>query len=403
MPNYFGEHFDTLTIVGNGFDLALGAETTYESFYNCLKCCFESNAIDSFKRQYAREGNDSFVERFFETVSKEKANYFINYFLLYEKIFGDWVSFETELSKIIVSFDSLLTHLKNPTDYHIDLSNTLYLKTSNDIGLMSVFNVLPNNKFFSVDLKPWYGKTQELFRFSFVGKEPKNKFDVYKHIADFSDSFPKELYRDLSVFSRLFENFLFITKASNTKDVSFGKILNSSCFVNYNYTDYLDAELRKIGNKTARVLYINGKADYFLKKDHKGIVFGIDSSTAIKNNGFDVFTKTVQRSMCDTGINVLSYCLGGGAFSEILVFGHSLSLADYESLHFIISTCEKEDFRPRITVYCYDEKAKIDAIINLRTILGKETFDGYQREGLVCFIESKNEAIQGKKMEEKGV
>ena len=402
MAYYFNGHFETLTIIGNGFDLALGAETTYKSFYNCLKCCFESKDLELFKKEYLNNDNGLLVERFFEIVSKERSNFFINYFLRYEKIFGDWVSFETELTKIIISFDSLLTHLGNPTDYHIDLSNDLYLKTSQDIDLMSVFNVLPNNKFFIVDLKPWYGKTQELYRFSFVGKTPKNRFDVYKSISDFSDSFPKDLYGDLSVFSNLFEIFLFITRVTDSRDVSFRKILKSSCFVNYNYTDYLDAELQKIGNKTARVLYINGKADPSFKRDRQGIVFGIDSSTTIKNKGFGVFTKTVQRSMCDTGVKVLSYTLNESVFSEIFVFGHSLSLADFESLHFIISACQKEDFKSPITIYCYDEKAKIDAIINLRTILGEEMFDNYQREGQLNFVESKGEAIQENKMEEKG-
>jgi len=91
----------SLTIIGNGFDLSLGALTAYEDFYKCLKKCFVSKDLKSFEDSYLMEDNIEFVRRFYYLFSENKDNYFSNYFLRYEKIFGNWVSFEEELSKIL--------------------------------------------------------------------------------------------------------------------------------------------------------------------------------------------------------------------------------------------------------------------------------------------------------------
>ena len=76
-----------------------------------------------------------------------------------------------------------------------------------------------------------------------------------------------------------------------------------------------------------------------------------------------------------------------GRINEIKVIGHSLSLADYESLGFIFSKADKN--RPRIIIYYFDEDGKIDLIINLKQILGRDVFDDYQRQGLLKFVNSK--------------
>ena len=394
--NAFNSVLNTLTIVGNGFDLSLGAKTSYESFYNCLKDCYECDAAVDFKQKYTDQNNEEHLDIFYKTVKESTDNYFINYFLRYKKVFGDWVSFETELTKIIKSFDSLTAHLNTRDDYILYFYSAqevgLFLRIINEVELMSTINVFPDNKFFCSGVKAdrFVKSDDPVTSFHIKGYAYSNEFDVYKSISDFTEFFPKELYKDLCVFSDLFVLYLFIVKRYKEDKLVYGPMLDSDFFINYNYTEYLSSTILRSGCKPSDIVYINGKAE----DNKRSIVFGIDSNTKLVIKGFEVFTKTVQRSLYDTDICRLSSILKDDVV-KIYVFGHSLNLADYESLHFIFSSCEKYD-KPEIVVYCYDELAKINSIINLRTILGKEKFDNYQRNNRLSFLNSKAAIVRKK-------
>ena len=392
----------TLTIVGNGFDLSLDALTSYECFYNCLKDCFETDDIDVFKNKYINNDNTDCLKAFFELVKEKNDNYFINYFLRYKKIFGDWVSFETELTRIVRSFDSLITHLNNRNDYIIGISTDagVYMRILSEVDLMSTINVFPNNRFFECGTKAamWMKVDPPVVLFKIKEKNCKNEYEVYKSIDDFTLSFPKGLYDDLCVFSDLFSLYLLIVKDIKNDKISYGAMLDSDYFINYNYTNYLDYMTAKNGCCPLDILYINGRIDYSTYKAKNRVVFGIDSNTKLKNIGFEVFTKTVQRSLYDTDIQRLSRILSED-IEVIYIFGHSMNLADFESLNYIFSCSEKYGM-PSVYIYCLNDSAKIDIIMNLRRILGNDRFDDYQRKGRLNFPYCKEMIINKKKEQE---
>ena len=144
---------ESLAIIGNGFDLNLYAQTSYDSFCECLKDCFNAESLPSFKTSYISDDNEIAINDFYNLLNDNKDNYFVNYFLNYQKVIGSWVSFESELTKIICAFDELITCLNSSNGTVIDLSGTpvLNVKILDKHKLLSVINVFPNNKFFIVD------------------------------------------------------------------------------------------------------------------------------------------------------------------------------------------------------------------------------------------------------------
>ena len=389
-----------LTIVGNGFDLAIGAKTSYGDFYECLKECFNAPNLEEFKNHYVFGDNEQLIDSFFDIVLNNKDNYFINYFLNFERVFGNWVAFEKELTRIISSFDSLITALTSNKLY-MDLTRgsgvDLYVRIIDKTDLLQVLNVYPNNKFFQVNLRVQDFKTVDkdaAVPITLKGKSFSTIYEVYKGISDFSDSFPLLLYNDLTVFSNLFSVYLGIVDHFANFDHIIQDAFDSSFFINYNFTNYLERIMKENGLASETVLYINGLAENLNGKAKEKIVFGIDSDTKLLNIGFEVFTKRIQRSIKDTDVSHLDFILKNN-YEDVFIIGHSLNLADYESLNYILTRCEN-GIKPKITIYFYDEVARINLIINLKTILGNEKFDEYQREGMLELIESKRAWIKFK-------
>ena len=378
---------ESLMIVGNGFDLNLGAKTSYEHFYECLKKCYNSASLSDFSICYQNSKNVNSVKMFFECVKKETNNYFVNYFLNYETIFGSWVSFENELSKIISAFDMMVSFLDSASDSFIDQGGnyaSLYVCTSNYPKLLSVLNTYPDNRFFKAHTEPQWiikeGQAVELIIGG--GKRKRDLHQLRNSIEKFSESFPFELYADLTSFSNLFSLYLSIVRNSANLNKKMNTFASCRLFLNYNYTKYLEKFLRRNHYEFDKVLYINGKVDRNFKKD-SGIVFGIDSNVNLKNTAFSVFTKNLQRSIKKTNINEFDR-FANESITNFYIFGHSLSLSDYESLNYLFSAANKRD--PVIHIFYYDDASKASLIINLKTILGDKLFSEYQRRDRIVLL-----------------
>lgn len=390
-----------IMIIGNGFDLAMKAKTKYEDFYNCLKTCMEAKTLEAFEDEFFRNNKNSkaLVDTFFDIAKDNRENYFIEYFLNYKKIFGDWVSFEQELTRIVKAFDDLIFRLNsNETMSPImssDGSRSAAVKVKDNRDLWQVLKVNQDNKYFKCVFS--YNPTGDPFYFKH--KKDRNdcelyrtEYEVYKAVERFSESFPKELFKDLTVFSALFSLYLEIVEHFVNYDRIVKDAYDCDIIINYNYTNYLD-RLLKNNYLSRTVLYINGSLENVQGEPKDKIVFGIDSDTELSNTQFKLFTKRIQRSIKETDVSRLNSVLGDH-IEEIIVIGHSLDIADYESLGFIFSKCEGDGLKPQITVYYYDLEARMNLTINLEAILGSKKFDEYQRGDKLRFIPSEKAWIK---------
>ncbi len=381
---------ESLLIVGNGFDLFLDAKTSYECFFEYLYKCFKAASLESFTEKLSDEDNKQVASEFYGLLHDNSDNYFINYFINLKRIFGSWVSFENELLKIITSFDELVYYLNSPDGIFIDTRSNyprLILKALDKFSLLSVLNVYQDNKFVSTNTSNFAivstdGKGVPFF---IKNGEDKTIHTIRNKIERFSNAISTELYKDLLCFSHLFVLYLGIIEKSVNLKKSFN--INDDCilYINYNYTSFLEDFLKANGKEFSRMLYINGSIKRGDQKLDDRIVFGIDSNTVLKNKGFEVFTKGIQRSLMDTDISKL-YSLCCENIKRIYIFGHSLSLADYESLNYVLVKTKRH--LELIVVYYYDMEARIELTANLKTILSDELFYSYQRAGTIRFIKS---------------
>ena len=371
--NAFGHNCsNSLLVIGNGFDRSLKAKTSYEDFYKLLVKCYNATSFNVFIDNLDQNYKNGDLKLFYDLLQKEaKTNFFINYFILYNKSFNCWVDFESELEKIITGFDYLLTVLKD-TDKFVFNGHGIFININKNIDLLSVVTNYPNNNFFSSGIT-----SKDYYSFSINGAKIIDYKTLYKEMSKFVNSFPKSLYKDLSVFSQLFNIYLSIIKDDVSYDCLHSFFKECNVAVNYNYTDFLMHYSKRNDHELKRILYINGECDYFNHKDR--IVFGIDSSVPIKNNEFFIFTKTAQRTIKNTDINNISKMLSDFYFNKIIVFGHSLSIADKDTLNYILTNCQRIDGeRVNLEVYCYDEESKLSIISNLKVILGLELYTELQ-------------------------
>lgn len=377
------DKYTSLLVVGNGFDCSLEAKTTYEAFYTLLSKAFNTDTLDAFLEGVDQTYNKSSLESFFGLVKQEQeTNYFINYFILYNKAFDCWVDFEKELEKIITSFDSLTTYLldKNRTLFTVP---DFYIKINDNLNLISVILNYPKNNYFYSFLA-----TKDLYAFYINGCKFKSEKILLNELEKFINSFPKRLYKDLSSFSKLFVIYLSIIEndVAYTKEHTF--INGCEIAINYNYTGYLEHYYKRHNYNLKRILYINGKCDY--KKLDDKIVFGIDSNVVLKNKQFFIFTKTAQRSIKDTDIRYLTNFFDYYYFTKIIIFGHSLSTADKETLRFILKNSKDAKNKSfKIEIYCYNEDAKLTIISNLKEILDLEDLLSLQNSDKLIFKDVK--------------
>lgn len=283
-----------LIIVGNGFDIAIGARTTYEAFYECLKDCSHSKTVDTFKKKYFYEGNEELIDSFYEIVKSNKENYFINYFLKYAIVFGSWVSFEKELTKIIKAFDDLSTTLNSPDKVLVYASSSgdwakVYVNASDNTGLLQVLSVYPDNRFFLTSLKLTHYEGANRLNFQIKGKKYEDIYGYYNRAEEFPRVLAKGLFDDLAVFSDLFSIYLgivdhYVKPGYKLKGVEKQKY---PLFINYNFTNYLNALIEDDESDYKKIININGLVGNLSGTSGTNIVFGIDSDTQISNHEFE--------------------------------------------------------------------------------------------------------------------
>ncbi len=365
----------SLLIVGNGFDCSLKAKTRYEEFYAFLLNCYNSPSLEKFIVKIGGKYNREDLELFFNLLKAEAStNYFINYFISYNKAFNCWVDFEKELKRIVTSFDDLVTVLKNSEKIYYS-GYDLYIRIMDNINLLSVISNYSDNRFFKSEIA-----SKELYSFDIKGANTDSFKNLYNGINTFVESFPRELYKDLSSFSKMFSLYLFIIRDDASYKIEHDFIRNCSVAINYNYTDYLSHYCVRKDDELSDILYINGKIDSDGTSD--SIVFGIDSNVKIANSDFFIFTKTAQRSAKNVNVRQLAEIVNRSLINRIIVFGHSLNTADKDTLEFVFKECGKHSkSQVEITVYCYDEKSKLNIISNLKEILGLKYYTDLQMNG----------------------
>lgn len=365
-----------LVILGNGFDLANNLPTKYENFFNYYIKLYENEfsyingLLEKTKESSIKEDLSGVIEyetylkvenelrkemqKDFEIEQSLIDNEYITLWNLYfwfekksemdkcsanEKLeMKNWSDVEGQIDKLINNFSGLTSlDPAQKINYIENLIEEWYTdniaKTKN-----SITNYEINYK------ENIYAALSEEDKFKFICDSIVLK--RYKKSKDDDIYYLNVLKKELEFFEEEFKKYIskisekIIDKhkrpyRSNLLKVAGGNISAEIYLLNFNYTEFSRAGATKIDTVTMS----NNKEHIEIKQinvhgtHHSKIIFGIDQTNQTEKN-FYQFTKTYRKMECADKIATIQLPYPND-IDEIIIYGHSLSKADYSYFHSI--------------------------------------------------------------------
>lgn len=423
--------FNDILVVGNGFDLFLGQKTKYSDFfyfiilYRILFVVKQSHlfSIDSFLNLLPSEHRtqnsklydiidivDSYLEiykdegdiRFNELQNSINSIFFKGVLILifgenYSRLFKERNNFiNSYIYNPAASNSNIITFKTNLFNHIIEIKNLIEPalkeaeKTCN--GWTDVEQFIEYLVQGSSDLESKFELIKDNFdEFCFLKNCPNMSSSIYEGLLSFCDEFSFYLKaalktNDISSNNNIWNQFLDFKKVSEKisnaysrslqvrskniiDDISF---LNLKSIIDFNYTKTTDILIKlykeqlKSNNvyQPPCIYHINGEID------SNNLIFGYsrDKAISVSKDCF-CFEKFTQRIIKNTQFvdfkNLLS------ANYNILIFGHSCSLADRDVIKKLLSS----DKLGVAVVFCYDIPSLISVSNNLLEILGQDRME----------------------------
>lgn len=367
---------NTILILGNGFDIAMGRKTKYTDFIEFEKQLFSNS--DEELLQFLKVKNIS--------IEKYKDNLYLKFINENKDTLGEnWSNIEIMISQLadaIMYFKENMKLLYDLSDIHPIRKSRDSLKNETNFSakyfIAEVFAPLYSHyewKFLDRDLV--------LNKLNYIFIEQLNLLtellEIYLSYLDYIDFYVQKI------------------EASPTALDAISDLSNSSV-LNFNYTNtsgYL------FGTSEERTHFIHGRID--LDRSFSRIntmVFGIEDKENDVNSDLIPYQKYYQRVVKETGnkfeefFKRTFYDIGdafGGQLpnsKNIIVFGHSVDPLDKEIFQKCFELAENGKYIYRFVFTYFDELAKRSIIKNLAIILGKEKLVELTGKRNLVFIKS---------------
>ncbi|NIB84898.1 phage abortive infection protein [Streptococcus sp. CCUG 71758] len=381
---------DTILILGNGFDIAMGRKTKYTDF------------ID-FEKQLFSNPNEELLE-FLKVknikIEKYKDNLYLKFINENKGTLGDnWSNLEIMISQLA---DAIMYFKEN--------SSLLY---SNQLN-RPLASIIQQHK---TDWRMSANCSSKLYiAYTFLSLfDEKCWSSLERELA--LDKFNNEFIRQLDLLIELLEIYLsyldyldFSVRNIQVRPTALDAVphLLSSYVLNFNYTNtsaYLFATVEE------RTHFIHGRIDLDRTLSRiNTMVFGIEDKENDVNSDLIPYQKYYQRVVKETGSEFEKFFSRTNYTKEnssipgtnipirhitsknIVVFGHSVDPLDKEIFQKCFELAEngKSDYRFIFTYF--DETAKRSIIKNLAIILGKEKLVELTGKRNVVFIKSDDKA-----------
>ena len=371
---------DTILILGNGFDIAMGRKTKYTDF------------ID-FEKQLFSNPNKELLE-FLKVknikIEKYKDNLYLKFINENKGTLGDnWSNLEIMISQLadaIMYFkenSSLLysNQFNRPLASHINQYKVDWLMSANCSSKLYIAYT-----FLSIfDEKDWSSLEREVALEKF-NNEFIRQLDLLVELLEIYLS-----YRD-------FLDFKVIEIKSKPTALDAISDLSNSSVLNFNYTNtsrYL------FGTSEKRTHFIHGRIDLIRTFSRiNTMVFGIEDKENDVNSDLIPYQKYYQRVVKETGNDFEKffkrtfYDIDDEFGSQlpnsknIIVFGHSVDPLDKEIFQKCFALAENGKYDYRFIFTYFNDLAKRSIIKNLAIILGKEKLIELTGKQNVVFIKS---------------
>lgn len=332
-----------ILVIGNGFDIAHGLNTSYSDFLEFVRSYQKSG---SFNEELKMCINNNLWLDYFDSVFEER------------KIEGKdgWIDFESEISTVIEALDrALLTyynHINNPDCRGVQR----IVMDDSTFGILNKVLKLGDGKLISIEKKVYISVIKK-----------------WKHL----------LLEDLSELTRGLEIYLldFLGECKNGK-LSIIEDLKANYVISFNYTKTYE----NLYSKPLEIDYIHGVISKDSNLERNNLVLGIGEflrgERKDNDNEFVEFKKFYQRIYKNTGSKYkkwlnefeanrnLSSFNGSGAPNHelnIYFYGHSLDPTDGD----IISDLINSKFA-NIYIYYHSKSALSKQISNLVRVIGED-------------------------------
>ena len=370
---------DTILILGNGFDIAMGRKTKYTDFIE-------------FEKQLFSNPDEKLLEFLKVTnlcIEKYRDNLYLKFINENKGTLGDsWSNLETMISQLA---DAIMYFKENndllfkvATTGRIWLLEEELLQEKNYRSKLYIADM-----FFSLFHEKGWGSLEREVALEKLNNEFINQLDL--------------LIELLEIYLSYLDYIDFDVQKIEARPTALDTIsdLSNSSVLNFNYTNtsgYL------FGTSEEKTHFIHGRID--LNRTFNRIntmVFGIEDKENDVNSDLIPYQKYYQRVVKETGTKfedffkpVYEYSSVGIAKSfpkNIIIFGHSVDPLDKEIFQKCFKLVEivseqNRMFKYRLIFTYFNELAKRSIIKNLAIILGKEKLIELTGKQNVVFVKS---------------
>ena len=375
---------DTILILGNGFDIAMGRKTKYTNF------------IEFEQRLFTEPESDlqDFLDSKNIDIDKYKNNLYLRFINENKDTLGEnWSNLEIMISQLA---DAIMYFKEN--------SSLLYSNQFN----RPLARIIEQHK---IDWRMSVNYSSK----SYIADTFLSLFDekgwsfLEREVA--LDELNNEFIRQLDLLIELLEIYLSYLdyldfdiqriEASPTALDAISDLSNSSV-LNFNYTN---TSSRLYGTSEEKTHFIHGRID--LDRTFSRIntmVFGIEDKEINVNSDLIPYQKYYQRVVKETGKKFEDFfCIRNlkkrdipgsnlqtiqGTSKNIVVFGHSVDPLDKEIFQKCFELTITRKYNSRFIFTYFDEQAKRSIIKNLAIILGKEKLIELTGKQKIVFIKS---------------
>ena len=367
---------DTILILGNGFDIAMGRKTKYTDFIEFEKQLFSNPNKELLEFLKVKNIN----------IEKYKDNLYLKFINENKATLGDnWSNLEIMISQLA---DAIM-YFKENSDLIFKVTITgqtglLEEKLSKEKNYRSKLYI--SDLFFSLFHKKSWGSLE-------------------REVA--LDKLNNEFIRQLDLLIELLEIYLsyldyidFEVRGIEARPTALDAVphLLSSYVLNFNYTNTSSYLFRTVEERTH---FIHGRID--LDRTFNRIntmVFGIEDKENDVNSDLIPYQKYYQRVVKETGNYYETFfdptleftedelCMPYSSSKNIIIFGHSVDPLDKEIFQKCFELAKKDEYPYRFIFTYVDEQAKRSIIKNLAIILGKEKLIELTGKRNIVFIKS---------------
>ena len=373
---------DTILILGNGFDIAMGRKTKYTDFIEFEKQLFSNP--DEKLLEFLKVKN--------LCIEKYRDNLYLKFINENKGTLGDnWSNLETMISQLA---DAIMYFKENndllfkvATTGRIWLLEEELLQEKNYRSKLYIADM-----FFSLFHEKGWGSLEREVALEKLNNEFINQLDL--------------LIELLEIYLSYLDYIDFDVQKIEARPTALDTIsdLSNSSVLNFNYTNtsgYL------FGTSEEKTHFIHGRID--LNRTFNRIntmVFGIEDKENDVNSDLIPYQKYYQRVVKETGTKfeeffkpVYEYSNVGIAKSfpkNIIIFGHSVDPLDkeiFQNCFKLVDIVSEQNrmFKYRFIFTYFDELSKRSIIKNLAIILGKEKLIELTGKQKIVFIKSNDQ------------